>query len=201
MAVGAGTPGAVPGRLLAPGSGQGSRPPSPSLEDAGATMPVEAPLLGPLHALQEAAGEEGHGHEQDDGAADDGGDHSHPEAEGLVGRHSCERDKTSSWHGPLRPSSGAHPALRSPCHREAGQLLLRGRSVPTLVGVRLSGKTARKKGWVEQGFGACVRVRGGTQRSSDGCQEALLVLTHCSLGSRPNPTEPQHGRVPSVGTI
>lgn len=75
---------------------QGHR--SPSQEDGGATMPVEAPLLGPLHALQEAAGEEGHGHEQDDSTADDGGDHSHPEAEGLMGHHSCKRqDQLLAW--------------------------------------------------------------------------------------------------------
>lgn len=35
MGMSAGTPGAVPGRLLAPGSGQGSRPQAPSHEDAG----------------------------------------------------------------------------------------------------------------------------------------------------------------------
>lgn len=122
MGMSAGTPEAVPGQLLAPGCGQGSRPQAPLPRGCWATMPVEAPLLGPLHALQETAGEEGHGHEQDDGAADDGGDHSHPEAKGLMGRHSCKRDETRSWHGPPRPSSGAHPAPRSPCHREEGQL-------------------------------------------------------------------------------
>lgn len=54
------------------------------------------PPLAPLHALQEAAGKEGHGHEQDDGTADDGGDYSHLKAEGLMGHHGCEGDKTSS---------------------------------------------------------------------------------------------------------
>lgn len=33
--------------------------------------PVRSPLLTPLQTLHEAAGEEGHGHEHDDGAADD----------------------------------------------------------------------------------------------------------------------------------
>lgn len=46
--------------------------------------PVGSVLLILLHTLEEAAGEEGHGHEQDDGAAHDGGDHCHLEAEGLV---------------------------------------------------------------------------------------------------------------------
>lgn len=48
---------------------------------------VKVLLLSPLHTLQEATGEEDHGHEQDDGAADDRGDHSHPEAEGLMSCH------------------------------------------------------------------------------------------------------------------
>lgn len=127
MGMGAGTLGQCQAGFWLQGvvRAQGHRP--PSSQDAGAALPVEAPLLGPLHALQEAAGEEGHGHEQDDGAADDGGDHSHPEAKGLVGRHSCRRDKTSSWHGSPRPSSGAHPAPRSPCHREAEQLAARAK--------------------------------------------------------------------------
>lgn len=53
-------------------------------------LPV-SPLLLPLfHTPHEAAGEEGHGHEQNDGRADNGCHHSHPEAKGLVRRHGCK---------------------------------------------------------------------------------------------------------------
>lgn len=62
--------------------------PGPPPGRAPATVPVGTPLLTLLHALEEAAGEEGHGHEQDDGTAHDGGDHCHFEAEGLVRWHS-----------------------------------------------------------------------------------------------------------------
>lgn len=61
-------------------------------------VPVSATLLALLHALEEAAGEEGHGHEQDDGAAHDGGDDRHLEAEGLVWWHSWRKKTSSSWH-------------------------------------------------------------------------------------------------------
>lgn len=56
-----------------------------------AAVPAGAPLLTSLHTLKQTAGEEGHGHEQDDGAAHDGRDYGHLEAEGLVWWHSCER--------------------------------------------------------------------------------------------------------------
>lgn len=59
------------------------------------TIPVSTPLLTLLHALEEAAGEEGHGHEQDDGTAHNGGDHCHLEAEGLMGWHSCKGKTTA----------------------------------------------------------------------------------------------------------
>lgn len=52
------------------------------------SRPVSTPLLTLLYTLEEAAGEEGHGHEQDDGTAHNGGDHCHLEAKGLVRRHS-----------------------------------------------------------------------------------------------------------------
>ena len=74
------------------------------LEAAGASVPVGRPLA-PLHAPHEAAGEEGHGHEQDDSAADNGGDHGHLEAEGLVRRYGCEGDRATSCTGLARPSA------------------------------------------------------------------------------------------------
>lgn len=67
------------------------RPPPEDPRPAG-PAPVGAPLVTFLHALEEAAGEEGHGHEQDDGTAHDGGDDGHLEAEGLVGWHSWRGD-------------------------------------------------------------------------------------------------------------
>lgn len=80
----------VPGRC-------DEHPPSQAqlLEGHEATIPVSTPLLTLLHALEEAAGEEGHGHEQDDGTAHNGGDHCHLEAKGLVGWHSCKGKTTA----------------------------------------------------------------------------------------------------------
>lgn len=61
--------------------------PSPGARfSAGATAGWPCPsLLTPFHAADEAAGEEGHGHEQTDGVKDGGGDHGHLEVEGLLG--------------------------------------------------------------------------------------------------------------------
>lgn len=70
-------PGCLAGVVSNPNSG-------PPPGRTAAPLPVGSVLLILLHTLEEAAGEEGHGHEQDDGAAHDGGDHCHLEAEGLV---------------------------------------------------------------------------------------------------------------------
>lgn len=81
-----------------------SLPVAPGLLPEDAASPV-GPWLPALHTLHEAAGEEGHGHEQDDGTADNGGDHSHLEAKGLIGWHGCEGDKTAPGCSP-RPFNG-----------------------------------------------------------------------------------------------
>lgn len=112
MVAGVATPQSVLGMLLAPG-GQGSRLQARVMGRCmWSAIPVQAPLLFLLHALQEAAGEEGHGHEQDDGTTDDGGDDGHLEAKGLMGYHSCEGDKTSFWVW-LTQASQQSPSLPS----------------------------------------------------------------------------------------
>lgn len=79
------------------------------LEGHEATVPVSTPPLIFLHTLEEAAGEEGHGHEQDDGTAHNGGDHCHLKAEGLMRWHSCKGKKTTA------PGT-ADPDLLGPGH-------------------------------------------------------------------------------------
>lgn len=71
-------------------------------------------LLSPLHTLQEATGEEDHRHEQDNGAADDGGDHSHPEAKVLMSCHSYERQDQFLGMAHPGPAVVAQPALSKP---------------------------------------------------------------------------------------
>lgn len=48
-------------------------------------------------AVQQAAGDEGHGHEEDDGQAHDGCQNGHTEPEVLVMRESCRPREAADW--------------------------------------------------------------------------------------------------------